>query len=138
MVFFLYLAVLVYVLFFSARFGRTQGSIHGVNLTPFAEISRYWKGSEGLTDSMFWLNIGGNIAAFLPLGFFVPLLTRTRWYGVFTMAIVYVASLGAELLQYALNIGSFDIDDILLNTLGGLLGVLLFACVNSHLAEEDE
>ena len=41
------------------------------------------------------------------------------------MAVVYIASLCAELLQYVFNVGSFDLDDVILNTIGGLIGVLL-------------
>jgi len=124
-VFVLYLAALVYVLLFSPYFGRTQETPHGVNLEPFTEIRRFWKGPESLGSSQFWINVVGNVLAFLPLGLFTALLLRRRYYGAFALAVTYLASLGAELLQYCLRVGSFDIDDVILNSVGGLLGILI-------------
>ena len=63
--------------------------------------------------------------AFLPLGLLTALLLRRRYYGAFALAVTYLASLGAELLQYCLRVGSFDIDDVILTSVGGLLGILI-------------
>ena len=123
--FVLYLAELIFVLFFSPRFGRTQGNLHGLNLVPLREIRRFYKGPESLVDGLFWLNIVGNLIAFLPMGFFVALLAPKRPYGVFALAVVYLSCAVAEILQYVFNVGSFDIDDVILNTAGGLIGILL-------------
>ena len=76
--FVLYLAELIFVLFFSPRFGRTQGNLHGLNLVPLREIQRFYKGPESLVDGLFWLNIVGNLIAFLPMGFFVALLAPKK------------------------------------------------------------
>ena len=124
-VFALYLAALVYVLLFSPYFGRTQETPHGVNLAPLTEIRRFWKGPESLGSSQFLINVVGNVLAFLPLGLLTALLLRRRYYGAFALAVTYLASLGAELLQYCLRVGSFDIDDVILNSVGGLLGILI-------------
>ncbi len=129
----IYLCILVYVLFLSPGFGRTQGIAHGVNLIPLQEIRRYYKGWESLRSSLFWLNIVGNIVAFLPMGFFISALTKRRFYAVFAFAIVYLASAGAEILQYVLRIGSFDIDDVILNTFGGILGIALYALFRTEI-----
>lgn len=133
-VFVLYLGILIYVLFFSARFGRTQGNVHGVNLVPFNEINRFYKGPESLASGLFWLNIAGNIAAFLPMGLLVALLAPRKPYGLFAIAAVYVASTVAEVLQYVFNVGSFDIDDVILNTIGGLIGILISIPLRRKLA----
>ena len=71
-----YLVLLIYGLFLSPYFGRTQGNVHGVNLIPFAEIKRFYNGPESLANRLFWLNIVGNIVVFIPLGLFVAMLTR--------------------------------------------------------------
>ena len=133
--FVLYLAVLVYVLFFSARFGRTQGSVHGINLVPFREIKRFYKGPQSLKSGLFWMNIVGNIAAFFPMGLCVALLAPKRPYSVFALAVVYIACILAEVLQYVCDVGSLDIDDVILNTVGGLLGILVHTPVRRALAE---
>ena len=127
--FVIYFGALVYGLFFATQFGRTQELEHGVNLVPFAEIFRFWKGPESLGNSQFWYNVVGNIAVFVPLGFFTALLLRRRYYGAFALAVTYIVSLVAELLQYLLKVGTFDIDDVILNTFGGLLGILIAAAI---------
>ncbi|MBQ6660493.1 MAG: VanZ family protein [Lachnospiraceae bacterium] len=127
--FVLYIAALVYGLLFAPQFGRTTEVPHGVNLLPFAEIKRFWKGPESLGSQLFWWNVIGNIVVFLPMGFFVAILVQRRFYGAFAVAVTYIASVCAEILQYVLRVGSFDIDDVILNTLGGVFGVLIAAAV---------
>ena len=131
--FVLYLAILVYVLFFSPRFGRTQG-IHGINLVTFREIRRFYKGPESLVSGLFWMNIVGNIIAFFPMGLLVALLAPKRPAWLFTIAVVYLSCAIAEVLQYVFNVGSFDIDDVILNTIGGMLGILASIPVKIALA----
>ena len=124
-----YIAALVYGLLFAPQFGRTQEIPHGVNLLPLAEIRRFWKGPESLGSQLFWWNVIGNIVVFLPMGFFVAILCKRRFYGAFSVAVTYIASVCAEVLQYCLRVGSFDIDDVILNTLGGVIGVLIAVAI---------
>jgi glycopeptide antibiotics resistance protein len=59
---------------------------------------------------------------FLPMGFFVPILSRP-WTSAFRVALVcMILSLAIETLQYDSGRRVADIDDVLLNTLGGVLG----------------
>ena len=68
------------------------------------------------------VNVVGNLGAFMPLGFLWPLLRRGRT-GVWQVGLLAAAlSLLIEALQYALGRRTADVDDVLLNTLGGLLG----------------
>ena len=70
-------------------------------------------------------NILGNIIPFLPIGMLLPqILRRMSWKRVLGVGIAF--SLCIELLQLALRAGIFDVDDILLNTLGVLLGYWVF------------
>lgn len=89
------------------------------NIIPFKEIFRYKFGSK-----LFVRNIIGNILLFLPYGYFASdyLKSKKIWLICFLTGIV---SLTIEVVQ--LNIGrTFDIDDIILNTIGGLFGYLLY------------
>ncbi|MBO4653718.1 MAG: VanZ family protein [Lachnospiraceae bacterium] len=135
--FVLYLAILIFVLFFSPEFGRTQGNVHGLNLVPFREIKRFYKGTESLSNSLFWRNVVGNIIAFFPMGLLVALLAPKRPYCVFALAIVYLSCAVAEILQYVFNVGSFDIDDVILNTLGGFIGILVSIPVRRLLVNQN-
>jgi glycopeptide antibiotics resistance protein len=72
----------------------------------------------------------GNVAAFMPFGFFLPIISRRskKWYN--TVMFGFVFSLMLETLQLVFKVGSFDVDDILLNTIGGVLGYIVFVVCN--------
>lgn len=96
--------------------------VSGVNLIPFLEISRY-----NVTDKLFYLNVIGNIALFIPFGYIVASYTKTKKI-LPNLFVAVVVSLTIEFVQ--LNIGrSFDIDDIILNTVGCLVGYLVFLLI---------
>ena len=73
-----------------------------------------------------FLNIVGNMAAFMPFGFFLPeIWSRVdRWYTTTLLGAVF--SLCIETTQLVFRVGSFDVDDLLLNTIGALAGYLTF------------
>jgi glycopeptide antibiotics resistance protein len=97
--------------------------IHGLNLIPFATISvDLWRGGHGLV-----VNVLGNLAAFVPLGFLVPIL-RPGWGSLGRIAPIGAGlSLMIEALQYITGGRVADVDDVILDTLGAMLGYLAFA-----------
>ena len=128
----LYLAALLYLMFFSdmEERGLLVKEAYTYSLVPFLEIRRYivHAGQIGLRGVM--LNLFGNIAGFMPLGFILPVISRRcrrPWYN--TVLCAYLLSYGIEMSQLMLRAGSCDVDDIILNTFGGLLGYLVFIIV---------
>ena len=96
----------------------------GVNFTPFKEMFRYTFGSQ-----KFMKNIVGNIILFIPFGFFTSYYLNHK-KAIVPAFITLVVSLCAEGIQY--HIGRiFDVDDIILNVLGGFLGYLLFVALSA-------
>jgi glycopeptide antibiotics resistance protein len=98
-----------------------------VNLTPFYML-RIYKAFYGLGDVLYIIvNFLGNMLVFLPLGFFPALLFRQEswWRSALTGCCV---SFFVEWGQYFL-LRQSDVDDVILNTLGGLLGYLLFCFI---------
>ena len=98
-------------------FGDAGGT--GLNMAPFREIRRGLDSHGGRPQA----NLLGNVALFVPVGALIAWLAR-RWRvavaGVFGMLL----SLGIELTQLSLGrVG--DIDDVILNTTGAILGGLL-------------
>lgn len=92
------------------------------NVVPLHEISNGLRGAANL-DMHAAINLFGNIALFIPLGMFIPLLMR-RWgrsWGV-VMLLSFGLSLCFEMTQLVLSIGTFDVDDLILNTSGGVIG----------------
>ena len=89
------------------------------NFTPFQEMFRYDIGSK-----LFIKNVLGNILLFVPLGFYAGYYTKSKKI-IPMFIIVALSSATIEFTQ--LNIGrTFDIDDIILNVLGGVIGSLLY------------
>ena len=70
-------------------------------------------------------NLAGNILIFVPYGFFISMASRSR--GFFkTLFFSMGLSLCVEITQLFSRVGSFDVDDILLNTVGGVVGYIIF------------
>jgi glycopeptide antibiotics resistance protein len=93
------------------------------NFVPFRTILYYVTLQERAENGME--NLGGNLVGFMPLGFFLPVLFPYFRRARRALAGVFGTSLFFELFQLLTGVGSFDVDDLLLNTLGGLLGFYL-------------
>lgn len=101
------------------------------NFVPFKEILRYEVGSR-----VFIKNIVGNIILFVPFGLFVSFLLKTRKF----YPILFISFVTSIIIEYTqLKIGrTFDIDDIILNIAGGIIGYLiyvLFDIFDSHMPQ---
>ena len=122
---FLNLLFIIYILLlFELLTGTENNSGSGVNIVPFSEIFRYEIGSK-----MFIYNVLGNILLFVPYGYFVTRYTESK--SIFQIFIVcLVTSFTVEFLQVKLG-RSFDVDDIILNVLGGVVGYFLYAALNA-------
>jgi glycopeptide antibiotics resistance protein len=93
------------------------------NWIPFKTIVPYLLGSGG------WLiggmNIIGNIILLVPLGFLIPFVfTKINWKQIIVASIL--CSFIIEGIQAILHIGIFDIDDVILNALGIIIGYWKF------------
>ncbi|WP_052807339.1 VanZ family protein [Risungbinella massiliensis] len=66
-----------------------------------------------------------NIAMFIPFGILLPLLFKKLDSFKWVLAIVFFFSLGIELLLYSTSLFLFDIDDIIFNSLGAVIGFIL-------------
>ena len=126
----LYLAALAYVCLISEQLGRQAGAGYRYNLIPFREISRFYTYKELVGFSSFMLNLFGNILVFIPFGFILPiiLIRRRKLFNVILST--FFLSLMIETIQLFLRVGAFDVDDLILNTLGGVIGYILFLIIN--------
>lgn len=94
------------------------------NFIPFKEIFRYQVGSR-----LFIKNIIGNILLFLPYGYFASDYINSKKVLPICFLTMLI-SMTIEVVQ--LNIGrTFDIDDVILNTLGGVIGYFLYAILEN-------
>ena len=104
-------------------------SFGGVNIIPFKEIFRYEPGTY-----LFYKNILGNVLLFLPFGFFVGYFIKVKKVSVMLL-LTFIVSLSIETIQ--LSIGRvFDVDDVILNVLGGLIGFILYKVLNKAIPDK--
>jgi glycopeptide antibiotics resistance protein len=103
---------------------KLGGTREGVsNLIPFKTILFYLKGHNGVLIAS--INIFGNIIALVPLGFLVPFVfQKMNWTKIILLA--SITGLTIELTQLVLHIGIFDIDDVILNGIGVMIGFWIF------------
>ena len=113
------LGFIIYILslFYAVTFQDVSWS--GTNFIPFKEMFRY-----ELFCLRFIKNVLGNLLVFVPYGFFVGyLLKNKRIWGILLLSIITSCSI--EFTQ--LMIGRvFDVDDIILNVVGGVLGFYIY------------
>ena len=114
------LSFIIYILcLFQVVTFQDNNNISSNNLIPFREMFRYDFGSR-----LFLKNVLGNIIMFLPYGFFTSYFLKEKRL-IPILALTVITSLTIESTQ--LMIGRvFDIDDILLNVVGGVLGHYLY------------
>lgn len=125
--FILYIILLAYFLFFSERYGRTiVSNEYRYNLTVLKEVRRFITYRELIGFESFVVNIFGNIFAFAPFGFVLPIISykNRKFWNIALLSLEF--SLTIELIQLLFKVGIFDVDDIIMNTIGGMIGYLCF------------
>jgi glycopeptide antibiotics resistance protein len=129
-VFALYAAFLLKLLLFS----RAPGSERSINLIPFATIAEYAFSHSPGPARVAFANVVGNILIFIPLGVYASWLRRrAAWL---TMLMIASVSVAVEIIQGVFAVGASDIDDVILNCIGGLIGMLAFWLLSAILREQ--
>jgi glycopeptide antibiotics resistance protein len=106
--------------------GRTQAVHYQYNFVPFETIRPLLLERENYTTDAWVKNLFGNIVLFIPLGIWVPWLFRHyRSWLKLTLIVVFLLLL-VETIQLITRVGSFDVDDIILNTFGAWIGFSSF------------
>lgn len=109
------------------RIGGGAGEVQ-VNLQPMDTLRRYiWvlRHSGSVYQRRYAVaNLVGNVSLFVPLGIFLPRLFRKmeHFWRFFLCVVLTVAAV--ELLQMLTGLGACDVDDLLLNTIGAVMGWL--------------
>lgn len=100
------------------------------NLVPFHEIQSYLQAIQQNGSGHSLVNFAGNIVAFMPFGFLLPLLFAKKASGMGKVVwLSFLLSLLLETTQLVMSCGTFDVDDLLLNTTGGLSGYVMYRLV---------
>lgn len=129
--FYIYIAFLILfvVLKFDGSFERIislhnsiieneKDGLRNINLIPFRSISPYLR---NITEPYAFKNIIANILVFILLGFFVSNKNSKNVFKTLVICISVILSI--ECIQLLFKIGFFDVDDIILNFIGSLIGM---------------
>lgn len=116
-----YLFLLFYLLFFSQYRQSVEGLLT-YNLIPFKTIIGYFAHFAGLSITDQFV---GNVLAFVPFGFLSPLIVPRLWDFRIIVGSTVLFSFLIEAAQLLFRVGAFDVDDLILNTLGGGIGFFL-------------
>ena len=118
------LCFITYVLLLFELVTSRDISIGGTNLVPFREMFRYPIGSTN-----FYRQVVGNVILFMPFGYFETYYTKISKIRNVTL-ITFLVSLTIETVQRYIG-RSFDIDDIILNVIGGIAGFLIYVALDA-------
>ncbi len=94
-----------------------------INLIPFHSIKEYIFSNSATIKKFSFSNVVGNIVIVIPLGTYLSLFKKNKRV-ITNLLFIFNVSLFIEIIQGILGIGASDIDDIILNCLGGLVGIL--------------
>ena len=124
------LLFIIYILLLYELLTRAElNTVRGYNLVPFSEMFRYEIGSTS-----FYLNVVGNIVIFIPFGYLISTYIKPK--RILSILIVSViSSATVEFVQLCIG-RSFDVDDIILNSLGAIIGFLIYiglGAIKKHL-----
>jgi glycopeptide antibiotics resistance protein len=119
-VFICYILLLIKILLLS-RLSHTE--LRSINVIPFHSIKEYIFSSSDTIKRFAFGNVIGNIVIFIPLGTYLSLFKNDKRV-IPNLLIIFIVSLFVEIIHWLLGIGASDIDDIILNCLGGLIGIL--------------
>ena len=130
-IFLIYCFVLVYVLFLSrgTRVGFTYAEYmrRFTNFIPFKTIIEYVQRYSDGYWRLATLNLLGNLALFVPMGMALPCLSKklNRFWKV-TITVLGMVFL-VEIAQGLMRVGSIDIDDVIFNVVGAMIGYGIIA-----------
>jgi glycopeptide antibiotics resistance protein len=119
-VFICYILLLIKILLLS-RISHSE--FRSINVIPFYSIKEYIFSNSDTVKKFAFGNVVGNIVIFIPLGTYLSLFKNDK-RGITKLLFIFIVSLFVEIIQGLLGIGASDIDDIILNCLGGLIGIL--------------
>lgn len=121
MVFLTYCILMLNLLFFRGRSALHDTMLY--NLIPFHTIKQYLMNISPYNTDIWVKNLFGNVILFIPLGVGIPTLNKAFMRVIpFTLLIIALI-FTVEIIQMVTRVGSFDVDDIILNTLGALIGL---------------
>jgi glycopeptide antibiotics resistance protein len=139
-VFICYIIFLMKLLFLSRislseTFSSPRNVDRSINLIPFTSIKEYLFDGSADVKRFAFSNVVGNMAMFIPLGTYLSVFQKDKRIKT-GLLLIGMVSLSIEVIQGLFGIGTADIDDVLLNSAGGLIGILGYTFLAVLLRDE--
>ena len=125
----IYIAILVWLIVFKLYWPPLQ-TMRSLNVIPFAQSMVNWQGEVQYAEIIF------NLVVFIPFGVLLGILMKGKNLPAILFPI-FLSTLCIEMIQYVFRIGATDITDIIMNTVGGAVGIGLVTLVG-RLAKKTE
>lgn len=146
-IFFLYLLFIIRVIVFKYPLSQMQEIVNSwqkdvvleglntANFVPFKTIKMYIQYYD-LPGLRSFSNLFGNVLVFIPVGLMLPMVHRASKNIFVALANTLFFIVGIEVFQLFSNFGAFDVDDIILNMFGVLIGSCIYKIVRKSEKEE--
>lgn len=124
----IYLILLTWIILFKMQFSISQiGRIRSLNLIPFGA-------SVIVNGKLDFDEIVNNAIVFIPVGVYMGMLFPD-WSFVRKLGLAAGLSFAYEVLQFIFALGATDITDLITNTSGGAIGLIVFAVLSKILGK---
>jgi Glycopeptide antibiotics resistance protein len=130
--FILYSLIMIKLLFI--REDYYHWNKYNYNIIPLHTIKSLVYHRDAYNTDTWVKNLFGNIVLFIPLGVFIPVLNRKLLHPVKCLLVIVLILFLVESIQLVTRVGSFDIDDIILNTLGAIIGLAFMKIITPRLS----
>lgn len=146
-IFFLYLLFIIRVIVFKYPLSQMQEIVNSwqkdvvleglntANFVPFKTIKMYIQYYD-LPGLRSFSNLFGNVLVFIPVGLMLPMVHRASKNILVAIINTLFFIVGIEVFQLFSNFGAFDVDDIILNMFGVLIGSCVYKIVRKSEKEE--
>ena len=145
-IFFIYLLIVIKVIIFKYPMEQLRSiasswdkkvileGLDTANFTLFKTIRMYIEYSYMLNS---FENLVGNVVVFIPFGFLFPYVLEGGKNFLVMLLHALVLIIGIEVFQLFSAFGAFDVDDILLNSLGVILGYIVYRSFETMKSDKD-
>lgn len=127
----IYVIIITWIIVFKMQFSiQHLPYIRSINLIPFGE-------SVIVNGKIYLGEIIDNLLVFIPVGLYIGMISKNQKFYKKILPI-FLLTLIFETTQYILHIGATDITDIIMNTLGGALGILIINILHKIFKNEEK
>ena len=132
----IFICYVVFVLW--TLLGRPNSDMgRSLNIVPFKSIMEGINVYDGIRYKLVDMQVWDNVVVFIPAGLYLMIFYQTKPI-INSIVNIFFFSLCMEILQYIFNIGAADIDDVILNCLGGLIGIGIYLLLEKVLKTRDK